>query len=132
MGAGSGMLAAAGLALSVGAGAAHADPPLLNGNFLGGDAENLWTIASTCAPAGCTGTVSSNQGWSSPMTLQDGRWYFLVTKPDGFICSDGSFAPVVVHMSVDPVTLRGVLSADSNGTCPGGVTSATPFQLKPV
>ena len=126
------MVAAAGLALSVGAGAAHADPPLLNGNFTGGDAANTWTIASTCAPAGCTGTVSSNQGWSSPMTLHNGEWYFFVTKPDGFVCSDGSFAPAVIHISIDPATLTGVLSADSNGVCPGGITSATPFQLKQV
>lgn len=66
------------------------------------------------------------------MTLHDGRWYFFVTKPDGFVCSDGSFAPAVIHMAIDPVTLGGVLSADSNGACPGGITSATPFQLKQV
>lgn len=125
---------ATGLGLAAATGAAYAAPPLLNGSFLGaeGDPENVWTIASTCEPAGCAGTVSSNAGWASPMTLTDGTWYFSVTKPDGFICPDGSFQPAVVHMSIDPVTLGGVLSADSNGACPGGITSATPFQLQPV
>lgn len=113
---------------------AHAEPPLLNGSYSGaeGDPENVWRIASTCGPAGCAGTVSSNAGWTSPMTLSNGVWYFSVTKPDGFICADGSFQPAVISMEVDPATLRGILSADSNGACPGGITSATPFQLKAV
>jgi hypothetical protein len=129
--------AAFGITLALGvafAAPVHAEPPLLNGAYSGaeGDPENVWKIASTCGPAGCTGAVSSNQGWTSPMTLTDGHWNFSVTKPDGFICPDGSFQPAVVHMSIDPVTLAGVLSADSNGACPGGITSATPFQLQPV
>ncbi|ANE77922.1 hypothetical protein A7U43_00010 [Mycobacterium adipatum] len=94
---------------------AQAQPPLLNGTFSGaeGDPENIWQIASTCGPAGCAGTVASNQGWTSPMTLTNGVWYFSVTKPDGFICADGSFQPAVISMELDPATLRGVLSADS-------------------
>ena len=131
LGAAFAMAAAAALML---AGSAQAEPPLLNGSYSGaeGDPESVWAITSSCAPAGCAGTVSSNQGWTSPMTLAAGIWNFSVTKPDGFICPDGSYAPAVVHMTIDPVTLVGVLSADSNGTCPGGITSATPFQLKAV
>ena len=122
----------AGMALAAATVSAHADPPLLNGNYSGaeGDPVNVWTIASTCGPAGCAGTVSSNQGWTSPMTLAGGSWYFSVTKPDGFICADGRFEPAVIHMSIDPATLGGVISADSNGACPGGIMSATPFQLR--
>lgn len=113
---------------------AYAAPPLLNGSYSGaeGDPQNVWNITSNCGPAGCSGTVASNAGWTSPMTLTNGIWYFTVTKPDGFICPDGSYQPAVVHMTVDPVTLGGVLSADSNGACPGGITSATPFQLQQV
>ncbi|TLH49786.1 hypothetical protein C1S81_23285 [Mycolicibacterium neoaurum] len=124
-----GIAAAAALALAA---PAQAAPPLLNGSYSGaeGDPDNVWVVASTCDPSGCTGTVSSNQGWSTPMTLVGGIWNFSVTKPDGFICPDGSYAPAIVHMTVDPVTLGGVLSADSNGECPGGIISATPFQLK--
>ncbi|MHA3024049.1 hypothetical protein ACXPWS_27715 [Mycobacterium sp. BMJ-28] len=114
------------------AASAHADPPLLNGTYAGGDDENTWTIASTCGLTGCTGSVASNQGWTSPMTFTDGRWDFAVTKPDGFICEDGSYQPAVISISVDPATLGGVISADSNGACPGGILSQTPFQLRAV
>ncbi len=41
------------------------------------------------------------------MTLTDGRWNFSVTKPDGFICDDGSYQPAVISISVDPATLAG-------------------------
>lgn len=116
------------------AGTAFAAPPLINGTYAGadGDDENTWTFASTCTATGCSGSVTSNQGWSSPMTLRSGIWYFTVTKPDGFICADGSYQPATIFMEVDPATLAGVISADSNGACPGGITSATPFQLKAV
>ena len=51
--------AIAGIAL---AGTAAADPPLLNGTYgsTDGDPYNVWTFATSCAPAGCTGTVTSN------------------------------------------------------------------------
>jgi hypothetical protein len=126
------MVAVAALALAASTVTAHAAPPLINGSYTDGDDANVWTIATTCAPSGCAGTVASNQGWTSPMTLTDGRWYFSVTKPDGFICSDGRYEPAVISMMVDPATLGGVVSADSNGACPGGIMSATPFQLRAV
>ena len=129
LGAGSVLAAVAAITL---AGAAHAAPPLINGTYSGadGDDENTWSITTTCAPTGCTGSGSSNPGWTSPMTLRDGLWYFSVTKPDGFVCADGSYQPAMIWMELDPATLAGVISADSNGACPGGITSATPFQLK--
>lgn len=114
------------------AGPAAADPPLLNGVYAGGDSENLWTVTSSCGAAGCTATVSSNQGWAVPATYTNGRWNFQVTKPDGVICADGRYEPAVISMSVDPVTLAGVISADSNYGCPGGILSQTPFQLRKV
>jgi hypothetical protein len=129
LGAACGITAAAALGFAA---SAQADPPLLNGTYAGGDAENVWTIASTCGLTGCTGTVSSNQGWTSPMAFTDGRWNFSVTKPDGYVCQDGSYADAVIYLTVDPVTLAGVISADSNGSCPGGSLSQTPFQLRQV
>ena len=46
--------AIAGVAL---AGTTHADPPLLNGTYSGidGDPMSVWTIATSCGPAGCRG-----------------------------------------------------------------------------
>jgi len=113
------------------AGNAHADPPLLNGKFRGADGDPLavWTIATSCGSAGCTGTVASNKGWTSPATLTGGRWNFTVTRPGAITCADGREEPLVVSLSVDPVTLDGVITADSNYGCPGGTLTQTPFQL---
>jgi hypothetical protein len=116
------------------AGTAAADPPLLNGTYgaTDGDPYNVWTIATSCGPAGCTGTVASNQGWTTPTTLTGGRWVFTVSKPGGLTCDDGHYEPAVVSMSVDPVTLGGVLSTDSNYGCAGGIVTQSPFQLQKV
>lgn len=122
------------IAVLVFAGAAAADPPLLNGTYgsADGDPYNVLTIATSCGPAGCTGTVSSNQGWTTPTTFTDGRWVFTVSKPGGLTCDDGHYEPAVVSMSVDPVTLAGVVSSDSNFGCAGGIVTQSPFQLQKV
>lgn len=116
------------------AGTAIADPPLLNGTYgsTDGDPYNVWVISTGCGPTGCTGTVASNQGWTTPTTLTSGRWVFTVSKPGGLTCADGHYEPAVVSMSVDPVTLAGELTTDSNYGCAGGVVSQSPFQLQKV
>ena len=123
--------AIAGIAL---AGTATADPPLLNGVYgsTDGDPYNVWTFATTCGAAGCTGTVTSNQGWQTPTTLSGGRWIFTVSKPGGLTCDDGHYEPAVVSFSVDPATLGGVSSSDSNYGCAGGILTQSPFQLQKV
>jgi hypothetical protein len=123
--------AIAGIAL---AGGAAADPPLLNGTYgsSDGDPYNVWTFATSCVPAGCTGTVTSNQGWSTPTTFSGGRWNFTVSKPGGLTCDDGRYEPAVVSMSVDPATLAGVVSSDSNFGCAGGIVTQSAFQLQKI
>jgi hypothetical protein len=113
---------------------AQAQPPLLNGayNEAGGDPLNVWTFATTCGLTGCTGTVSSNTGWTAPVAFTDGRWTFTVSKPGGLICDDGTYQPAVSTISVDPGTLGGDLSSDSNYGCSGGTVSHTPIQLVKV
>lgn len=113
----------------IAAGPAYADPPLLNGVYQGADQEFAWTIATSCGPAECHGSVTSNQGWTSPMSLIDGHWHFSVTKPDGAICADGSYAPTIIRVSIDPVSLGGVVTNSSNGECPGSTLASRPFQL---
>ncbi|BBY80712.1 hypothetical protein H7I53_06295 [Mycolicibacterium pulveris] len=123
--------AIAGVALAA---PALAAPTLLNGSYseVDGDPMNVWTISTSCGPAGCTGTVSSNEGWQTPTTYTGGRWVFTVSKPGGLICDDGHYEPAVVSMSVDPVTLSGVISSDSNYGCAGGIVTHAPFQLQKV
>ncbi|OBB45600.1 hypothetical protein [Mycobacterium sp. 852002-51961_SCH5331710] len=125
-------VAASAIAAIALAGPASADPPLLNGTYgsTDGDPYNVWTFATSCGAAGCTGTVASNQGWTTPTTLTGGRWTFTVSKPGGLTCDDGHYEPAVVSLSVDPTTLSGVLTSDSNYGCAGGIVTQTPFQLK--
>lgn len=128
-------LIALGTAGQVGtAGQAHADPPLLNGTYDidGGDEDAYWTATSTCATDGCVARVSSNVGWSGNAVMNGGRWNLTVTKPDGVVCSDGSYAPVVIAYSVDAVTGAGTVTADSNGNCPGGQVTAAQFQIRKI
>ena len=114
------------------AGSASADPAPFNGTYSGGDDYNIWTVSTSCPTEGCTGTVASNQGWSVPARMTGGTWNFVVTKPDGVICPDGSYAPAYISLAVNPDTLAGVITTDSNYSCPGGQISQSPFQLQKV
>ena len=124
---------AAASALTVAA-PAHADPSSLSGTYslVGGDDDLYATVTSNCATPGCTASVVSNKGWTSVATLANGRWGFDVTKPDGVVCADGSYAPVIISYSVDASTLTGTVTADSNGECPGGQITQVPVQLKKI
>lgn len=108
---------------------------VLNGQYtvVGGDEATFgWTVASACGGNGCTANIASNRGWTSVGTYTNGRLAFTVTKPDGFVCADGSFAPVLISYEVDAASLAGIGAADSNGQCPGGVINRVPFQLRKV
>jgi hypothetical protein len=111
------------------AAAVAAEPPPFTGTYAGGDAENVWTVVTTCPTNGCTGTVSSNQGWRVPTTMVNNLWHFIITKPDGAICQDGNYAPAYIEIEVDPSTLNGTVSLDDNYSCPGGTVTTTPFTL---
>lgn len=115
------------------AGVAHAAPPPLNGTYAGvDDDEMVWNITSSCAADTCTATVASNQGWTKVATFHDGSYHWIVTKPDGAICDDGSYAPAFITISVDPITLQGTVASDSNYGCPGGHIDQQPFQLRKI
>ena len=111
---------------------AQAAPPAFNGTYAGGDVENVWTVSTACPTEGCTGTVASNQGWQVPTKMVNGLWHFLITKPDGAICADGSYAPAYIEVAVDPNTLNGTISLDDNYSCPGGQVTESPFTLTKV
>ncbi len=116
------------------AGPAQAAPPLLNGTYdiKGGDQDSYWTASSTCATDGCIARIVSNVGWSGNAVMNNGRWNLTVTKPDGVVCADGNYAPIVIAYSVDAVTGAGTVTADSNGECPGGQITAAQFQTQKI
>jgi hypothetical protein len=113
---------------------AAADPAPINGTYAvkGGEDGAVVTASSDCATNGCTADLSSTVGWTGVATLTDGRWNFTVTKPDGVVCDDGSYAPVRIAYSVNAATLAGTITADSNGDCPGGQVTQAPFQLTKI
>jgi hypothetical protein len=53
----------------------------------------VWTIASMCSyPTECTGTVTSDQGWSAPIYQTGGEWYVKHVVLHWIPCPDGSSA----------------------------------------
>lgn len=53
----------------------------------------VWTVASQCSyPTECTGSVTSNQGWTAPIYQTGGEWYVKHIVPQWIRCPDGSTA----------------------------------------
>lgn len=115
---------------------ANADPAPLSGTYaVVGGADGAQVNATTnCVTLtdGCTANLVSTVGWTSVATLTNGRWNFTVTKPDGIVCADGSYAPVSIAYSIDAATLTGFLTTDSNGECPGGQITQAAFRMQKI
>lgn len=118
------------------AGLAAADPAPFNGKYAAANGSDQFyvTVNSNCPTVtdGCTASLVSNRGWTSVATLNNGIWTYNVTKPDGVICADGSYADVVIRYAIDANTFTGTVTADSNGECPGGQVTQAPLQLSKV
>ena len=55
---------------------------------------STWMVNSSCAdPQTCTGTVSSDQGWTAPLTYRAGRWIVDRTIGNWEPCPDGTSSP---------------------------------------
>jgi hypothetical protein len=49
----------------------------------------IWTIASQCSyPGECTGTVTSDQGWTTPIYKTGGLWYVKHVVPKWITCTE--------------------------------------------
>lgn len=54
----------------------------------------IWTISSQCSyPTECTGTVSSDQGWTAPIYQTGGEWYVKFVVPNWIPCLEFGGAP---------------------------------------
>lgn len=110
------LVSAAALAAAVVAGALHpaiasaSEKWALNGTFIATSngewattndvfhdersVRSVWTISSVCSyPTECTGTVSSDQGWTAPIYQTGGDWYVKRTIDNWMPCQDGTSAP---------------------------------------
>jgi hypothetical protein len=57
-----------------------------------------WTISSNCSnPTDCTGTVTSDQGWSAPIYKMSGLWNVKRTVPRWEPCPNGTAADGLQH-----------------------------------
>jgi hypothetical protein len=55
---------------------------------------STWTIRSTCiGPTDCTGQVSSDAGWTLPLSMIAGAWAIQRDIPNWEPCGDGTAAP---------------------------------------
>lgn len=55
---------------------------------------STWTVESTCQDFwNCTGTVTSDHGWTANLRYLDNQWRASRTVPDWEKCPDGTTAP---------------------------------------
>lgn len=56
--------------------------------------RSTWTITTVCSyPTECTGTVTSDWGWSAPIYQKSGVWYVKRAVENWEPCPDGSAGP---------------------------------------
>jgi hypothetical protein len=110
--------------------------------------RSTWRITSSCTTYDdCTGQVTSDQGWSAPLTIHDGSlWYVRRDVPNWEFCEDGTavtgrqtftFTPV----GPDGMVLRGspTLAGQDKTVGPSGACGmnrwlvvSMPFRLDKV
>lgn len=70
--------------------------------------RSTWTITSSCVnPLTCSGTVTSDQGWTADMTFICGSWLVHRELPGWETCGDGTSATgqqIYRFYPVDPAT----------------------------
>lgn len=113
--------------------------------------RSVWTIQSHCSTVDrCAGSVTSDQGWSAPLTMQAAHvWYVERDVPNWETCPDGStFAGHQTFMfypsNADGVTQIGSPYLEGRDKTVGpryacgtakygkGLTIVMPFQLEKV
>jgi hypothetical protein len=55
--------------------------------------QSVWTISTTCQnPVTCSGTVTSDQGWTANIVRKPGLWKVIRELPNWETCGDGTAA----------------------------------------
>lgn len=90
--------------------------------------RSTWTISTQCSyPTECTGTVTSDWGWTAPIYKKSGVWYVKRTVPQWEPCPDGSaadglqvyrFWPTGPDFMIDPTSTT--LTGEDATTAPSG------------
>jgi len=70
--------------------------------------RSTWTISTQCSyPTECTGTVTSDFGWTAPIYKTGGVWYVKRTVDNWEPCPDGTAAPGLQVFRFVPTTPDG-------------------------
>ncbi|MEI7914286.1 MAG: hypothetical protein WCH82_06020 [Mycobacteriaceae bacterium] len=84
----------------------------------------IWTITSRCSyPTECTGTVTSDQGWTAPIYQTGGEWYVKHVVPRWMPCYDGSTADGYQVFRFKAVTPDGDMIDPNSNTLVGEDTT---------
>ncbi len=75
---------------------------------------SMWTFATSCTDAQtCSGTVSSDKGWTVPAEYRVNRWLVRLQHPDWLRCPDGSTAPGYQSFRFNGVDGSGQIDIDN-------------------
>ena len=81
--------------------------------------RSTWTIRTTCANAlSCSGTVTSDQGWTADIYTTNYLWYVKRDVPNWQPCADGTSAPG--HQVFDFYAVAADGTLDPNSTTYAG------------
>ena len=70
--------------------------------------RSTWTVTTACSyPAECTGTVTSDWGWSAPIYQKSGIWYVKRTVANWQPCPDGTASAGLQTFRFFPATPDG-------------------------
>ncbi|CAN3127585.1 hypothetical protein ACNUDN_06710 [Mycobacterium sp. smrl_JER01] len=82
--------------------------------------RSTWTITTDCSyPGECTGTVTSDWGWSAPIYQKSGVWYVKRALENWVPCPDGTAAPGLGIYRFRPTTPDGTATDPSSTTLVG-------------
>lgn len=78
--------------------------------------RSTWTIATQCSyPTECTGTVTSDWGWTAPIYQKSGVWYVKRNVDNWEPCPDGTSSPGLQVYRFSRTTPSGDMG-DANST----------------
>ena len=89
--------------------------------------RSTWTITTECSyPTECTGTVTSDWGWTAPIYKKSDVWYVKRTVENWEPCPDGTAAPGLQIYRFVPVTDSGTKIDPTSTTLAGEDRTAGP------
>ena len=82
--------------------------------------RSTWTISSECSyPTECTGTVTSDLGWTAPIYQTGGDWYVKHIVPNWMPCPDGTAASALQVFRFHGATPDGASADPTSNTLVG-------------